>query len=101
MLMGQNGAGKRTIFKLITGALRPDSGTIFVDEGATVAVSTQITPVNQRSLTVRDFFKCCIPHSHDEEVDSRIMTHFEWSSFMPHWIEPSTRSLGVSKRVSC
>jgi ABC-type bacteriocin/lantibiotic exporter with double-glycine peptidase domain len=29
-LMGQNGAGKTTIFKMITGELRPESGKINV-----------------------------------------------------------------------
>ena len=41
-LMGQNGAGKSTIFKLITGDLKPDRGTIHLSLGATVATAKQV-----------------------------------------------------------
>lgn len=55
-LMGQNGAGKTTIFKMITGALKPQSGIISVNNSATVATAHQvITPV-ERELTIEAFF---------------------------------------------
>src|SRR3989338_5059603 len=38
-IMGQNGAGKSTIFKLITGALKPDKGKIHLLSGATIATA--------------------------------------------------------------
>lgn len=55
-IMGQNGAGKSTIFKLITGELRPDSGDIHVRQDATIAVGMQVMPRESLSLTVREFF---------------------------------------------
>ena len=37
-LMGQNGAGKSTIFKLITGELKPDYGKIHIDQNMTIDI---------------------------------------------------------------
>ncbi len=58
-LMGQNGAGKSTIFSLITGALQPDEGNINIEPRTTIAVSRQIIPREELSLTVREFFESC------------------------------------------
>lgn len=58
-LMGQNGAGKSTIFGLITGALKPESGEVHVGNGATVAISRQVIPRDQMELTIREFFERC------------------------------------------
>ena len=41
-IMGQNGAGKSTIFKMITGDLKPVKGNIHLGQGATIAISTQV-----------------------------------------------------------
>src|SRR3989338_1431446 len=60
-LMGQNGAGKTTIFQLITGALKPESGAIHRADGLTIAVSRQVIPREQMSWTVREFFAACFP----------------------------------------
>jgi ATPase subunit of ABC transporter with duplicated ATPase domains len=56
-LMGQNGAGKTTIFQLITGALKPEEGAIHIDQGLTMAVSRQVIPRDQMDLTVQEFFE--------------------------------------------
>ena len=56
-LMGQNGAGKSTIFNLITGALKPDDGSIFVDERLRFAYAKQVIPREQLDLTVKEFFE--------------------------------------------
>lgn len=56
-LMGQNGAGKSTIFKLITGELRPESGDIHTDDKFTFAVAPQIMPQKELGRTVREFFE--------------------------------------------
>ena len=56
-LMGQNGAGKSTIFQLITGALSPESGKIIVAPGLTIATARQVIPRDQLDLTVREFFE--------------------------------------------
>ena len=58
-LMGQNGAGKSTIFHLITGALEPESGAVHLGPGLTVAAAKQVIPRDQFNLTLRDFFQNC------------------------------------------
>jgi ATP-binding cassette subfamily F protein 3 len=56
-LMGQNGAGKSTIFGLITKHLEPESGKIHVSHGLEVATAWQIIPRAELALTVREFFE--------------------------------------------
>lgn len=58
-LMGQNGAGKSTIFALITRQLRPEEGDINIDPKATIAISRQIIPRTELTLTVKAFFEQC------------------------------------------
>lgn len=70
-LMGQNGAGKSTLFALITGALRPDEGAIHVMPKTTIALSRQIIPRDELTLTVRDFFQKCFTEK-VYDIDPRI-----------------------------
>jgi ATP-binding cassette subfamily F protein 3 len=56
-LMGQNGGGKSTIFKLITQILKPESGEVFLNHGLTIAIARQVIPRDELDLTVRDFFQ--------------------------------------------
>ncbi len=56
-LMGQNGAGKSTIFSLINGTNEPEEGTINIVNGVSIATSRQVIPRDEMNLTVRDFFK--------------------------------------------
>ena len=56
-LMGQNGAGKSSLFKLITGELHPESGRVSIDRGATVAIARQTIPREQLDFTVEQFFE--------------------------------------------
>ena len=58
-IMGQNGAGKSTIFKLITKDLIPENGTINIVNGLSIAISKQVIPRDALSLTVREFFLEC------------------------------------------
>ncbi len=58
-LMGQNGAGKSTIFELISGSSIPESGTINVVNGVSIAKARQVIPRNELDLTVRAFFEKC------------------------------------------
>ena len=58
-LMGQNGAGKSTIFSLITKEFTPDSGSINIVNDVSVALARQVIPRNQLDLTVREFFEKC------------------------------------------
>ncbi|MBK5215755.1 MAG: ABC-F family ATP-binding cassette domain-containing protein [Candidatus Pacebacteria bacterium] len=58
-IMGQNGAGKSTIFSLITGENVPEDGQIHRAQRATIALSRQVIPRNELDLTVRAFFEKC------------------------------------------
>lgn len=55
-LMGQNGAGKSTIFKLITGELKPDKGQIHLLPGTTIATAKQVMAREHLTETVREYF---------------------------------------------
>lgn len=56
-LMGQNGAGKSTIFGLITGMYTPDEGDVNVLPNTTVAISRQVLSKDELTLTMREFFE--------------------------------------------
>jgi ATPase subunit of ABC transporter with duplicated ATPase domains len=70
-LMGQNGAGKSTIFQIITGDLHPESGSVSVADGLTIAVARQVIPRDQLELTVREFFEKCFDRK-VYDIDPRI-----------------------------
>lgn len=55
-IMGQNGAGKSTIFKLITGALKPVEGKVSITPGATIAIATQVMKRENLEKTVEEYF---------------------------------------------
>jgi ATP-binding cassette subfamily F protein 3 len=58
-IMGQNGAGKSTIFGLITKQINPEEGDIFISGGATIAIAKQVIPRADLALTVREYFEKC------------------------------------------
>ena len=70
-LMGQNGAGKSTIFGLITGAHKPEEGNIHISQKASMAIARQVIPRDQMELTVREFFEKCFPEK-VYDIDPRI-----------------------------
>lgn len=55
--MGQNGAGKSTIFQLITGGLKPEYGKVHVVPRLSIALSSQVMPRDELACTVREFFE--------------------------------------------
>ena len=55
-LMGQNGAGKSTIFKLIKGELKPTRGNVFVTNNASIATSSQVIDKADADLTIEEYF---------------------------------------------
>ncbi|MDP2838155.1 MAG: ATP-binding cassette domain-containing protein, partial [Candidatus Moranbacteria bacterium] len=55
-LMGQNGAGKSSLFKLITGEDVSQSGRVSLDSGAVVAIGRQTIPRDQLDFTIEAFF---------------------------------------------
>ena len=54
-LIGPNGCGKTTIFKIIAGQEKLDSGMITVRRGATLGLLSQIPPKVSDNCTVKDF----------------------------------------------
>lgn len=70
-LMGQNGAGKSTIFGLITGAVKPESGEIHIEKGLSIAIARQVIPREEMGLTIREFFGKCFPKK-VYDIDPRI-----------------------------
>ncbi len=55
-LMGQNGAGKSTIFKLIQGEIKPTEGDVFITKNATIASAQQMIDKKNLNLTVEQYF---------------------------------------------
>lgn len=70
-IMGQNGAGKSTIFGLITGETEPNDGVITLSKGTTIAIARQVIPRDQMGLTVREFFQSCFKEK-IYDIDPRI-----------------------------
>ena len=60
-IMGQNGAGKSTIFKLLLGQLKPKRGKIILEHGATVGIAEQMIPADQLDLDLVSYFKIALP----------------------------------------
>ncbi len=56
-IMGQNGAGKSTIFKLIIKELAGKEGRILITGGTHIAIAKQVMPHDDKLLTIQDFFR--------------------------------------------
>lgn len=56
-IMGQNGAGKSTIFKMITGELKPVKGNVYLGQGATIAIATQVMKKENLEKSIEEFFE--------------------------------------------
>ncbi len=75
-LMGQNGAGKTSLFSLILGENKPKSGGIHLTpKDATVGIAKQVVAPEQMDMTVRDFFastfisrKLDVPYNLDKRI---------------------------------
>jgi len=61
-IMGQNGAGKSTIFKLLTGALQPQQGKINTKLDAKIAIGEQMIPREKHDLTILQYFESAFDH---------------------------------------
>ncbi len=55
-IMGQNGAGKSTIFKLITKDIHPENGRVNISLGASIAIATQVMKPENLEKTTEEFF---------------------------------------------
>ena len=56
-LMGQNGAGKSTIFKLIAKEITPKSGKVSIDKDATIGIAKQVIDKKDFNLTIEEYLK--------------------------------------------
>ncbi len=56
-LMGQNGAGKSTIFNLILGKIKLDEGAINIKNGASIGIASQAIKKDDLQKTVTEFFE--------------------------------------------
>jgi ATP-binding cassette subfamily F protein 3 len=75
-LMGQNGAGKSTIFKMVMGELEINEGDIHIAHKAKIAIARQVIPQDQMEVTLRDYFQ----NQFEEtvyDIDPRIDTVLE------------------------
>jgi ATPase subunit of ABC transporter with duplicated ATPase domains len=61
-IIGQNGAGKSTIFKLLLGTLTPQSGKISMPAGTTIGIAEQMVSPEKLDLTIVDYFKPALPN---------------------------------------
>lgn len=55
-LMGQNGAGKSTIFNLIKGDLKPKSGQVLFKDNTAIATAQQMIKREDYELSVEEYF---------------------------------------------
>lgn len=65
-LLGKNGAGKTTIFRMMTGQIEPDEGTIVIAPGKRMGLISQI-PVYPEGYTVHDVLDTAFSRLHKME----------------------------------
>jgi len=82
-LMGQNGAGKSTIFDLIRGKLHADEGQINLQPRTTIAIARQIIPRDEMEHTVREFFENVFKEKM-YDIDPRIDKVLEVVNLVPN-----------------
>ena len=56
-LMGQNGAGKSTMFDLIMSVHQLEEGSIHIQKGLTIAQAMQVMPREKLGFSIREFFQ--------------------------------------------
>jgi ATP-binding cassette, subfamily F, member 3 len=88
-LMGQNGAGKSTIFKMITGELKPSEGKIHITNGKHIAIAKQVMPKEDKELTVQAYFRK-YSRSDAHNIDRDIREVLDAVDFVPAVPKDST-----------
>lgn len=81
-LMGQNGAGKSTIFKLVTGEFKPNEWRILITSGKHIAIAKQVMSKEDKELTVAEYFRK-YSRSDAHNIDRDIKEVLEAVDFMP------------------
>jgi ATP-binding cassette subfamily F protein 3 len=72
-LMGQNGAGKSTMFQMITGNLTVEEGDIIIEKDLTMGIAKQVIPRAQMDWTVQKFFENAFAPKKIYDIEPRIM----------------------------
>ena len=67
-LLGKNGAGKTTVFRMMTGQVDPDEGTVAIAPGKRLGLISQI-PVYPEGYTVRDVLDTAFAPLHAMEAE--------------------------------
>ncbi len=70
-LMGQNGAGKSTMFDLITGKLKPLKGQISIADNKTIGIAKQIIEKEDLDISIQKYFERAydeVPHNAPGEM---------------------------------
>ena len=75
-LMGQNGAGKSTIFKMLTGVLKPQAGEVHIQKDASIAIAKQVMAREYMEDSVREYFAQAFSEKL-YDLDGRIRTVLE------------------------
>ena len=60
-IMGQNGAGKSTIFQMMMGQIKPNSGQINIKLGAKIGIAKQMVDHKDLNKTILEYFKAEFP----------------------------------------
>lgn len=71
-IMGQNGAGKSTIFKLINKEISPKYGKVHTPNNASIATAFQVMPTADKELNVQDYFRKYSPDKDSHNIDRDI-----------------------------
>jgi len=72
-LMGQNGAGKSSIFSLITGCLKPQAGQISINQDASIATGQQVMAREDLDLSIKQYFSKAfetVPYEIDQKIET-------------------------------
>ena len=75
-LMGQNGAGKSSLFGMIMGEHELNEGEIHTAHKAKIAIARQVIPQNQLDISLRDYFQSQFEET-IYDIDPRIDTVLE------------------------
>ena len=70
-LMGQNGAGKTSLFAMIMGEIKPKSGRISIANDITIATARQVMAREDFPLTVKEYFAKAF-EIRSNDLDSKI-----------------------------
>ncbi len=81
-LMGQNGAGKSTIFKMITGEYQVNDGRILITQGQHIAIARQVMHPEDKEATLAEYFRK-YSRSDAHNIDRDIQDALTAVNFLP------------------